>query len=67
VAVGAGAACSSGKLAPSHVLRAMGFSEAEARAAIRVSLGWSTSDAELDRLVAAWTALYRRWRQRRAA
>ena len=67
VAVGAGAACSSGKLAPSHVLRAMGISEAEARAAIRVSLGWSTREAEVDRLVAAWTALYRRWRQRRAA
>lgn len=67
VAVGAGSACSSGKLAPSHVLRAMGFSEAEARSAIRVSLGWSTSDADIDRLVAAWAALYRRWRQRRAA
>lgn len=67
VAVGAGSACSSGKLAPSHVLRAMGFPEVEARSAIRVSLGWSTSDAEIDRLVAAWTELYRRWRQRRAA
>jgi cysteine desulfurase len=67
VAVGAGSACSSGKLAPSHVLHAMGFPEAEARSAIRVSLGWSTNDAEIDRLVAAWTALYHRWRQRRAA
>lgn len=67
VAVGAGSACSSGKLAPSHVLAAMGFSGAEARSAIRVSLGWSTSDAEIDRLVAAWSALYRRWRERRAA
>lgn len=67
VAVGAGAACSSGKLAPSHVLLAMGFSEAEARSAIRVSLGWSTSAAEIDRLVASWGALYRRVRARRAA
>jgi cysteine desulfurase len=67
VAVGAGSACSSGKLAPSHVLRAMGFADTEARAAIRVSLGWSSSHAEVDRLVAAWTALHRRWRQRRAA
>ncbi|BCX18476.1 MAG: cysteine desulfurase [Geminicoccaceae bacterium] len=67
VAVGAGAACSSGKLAPSHVLRAMGFTEAEARSAIRVSLGWSTREADIDRLVAAWAALYRRWWQRRAA
>ncbi len=67
VAVGAGAACSSGKLAPSHVLLAMGFCEAEARAAIRVSIGWSTSAAEIDRLIASWGALYRRVRARRAA
>lgn len=67
VAVGAGAACSSGKLAPSHVLLAMGFCEAEARSAIRVSLGWSTSTAEIDRLVEAFAALHRRVRARRAA
>lgn len=67
IAVGAGAACSSGKLAPSHVLIAMGFSEPEARSAIRVSLGWSTSEAEIDRFLGSWEALYRRWHARRAA
>lgn len=67
VAVGAGAACSSGKLAPSHVLRAMGLAEAEARSAIRVSLGWSTSGAEIDRLIRSWSALVARFSARRAA
>ncbi len=67
VAVGAGAACSSGKLAASHVLWAMGWSEAQARSAIRVSLGWSTTEQEIDRLIEAWSALHRRWRGRRAA
>ncbi|MCS6780169.1 MAG: cysteine desulfurase [Geminicoccaceae bacterium] len=67
IAVGAGAACSSGKLGPSHVLRAMGWCEPEARSAIRVSLGWSTTASEIDRFVASWERLYRRWRARRAA
>lgn len=38
ICVSSGAACSSGKPSPSHVLRAMGFSDAEARAVLRVSL-----------------------------
>ena len=55
VAVSAGAACSSGKVSPSHVLRAMGATEAEATAAIRVSLGWASTAADVDRFVAAWS------------
>jgi cysteine desulfurase len=47
-AVSAGAACSSGKVGPSHVLTAMGL-EAEAGCAIRISLGWTTTEADLDR------------------
>lgn len=38
-AVSAGSACSSGKVTSSRVLRAMGYSEAEAGAALRVSIG----------------------------
>lgn len=60
VAVSAGAACSSGKVAPSQVLRAMGASEAEADSAIRISLGWRTRRKDLDRLIEAWTELYLR-------
>ena len=60
IAVSAGSACSSGKVRPSHVLRAMGAGEAEARSAIRVSLGWLTTEAEIDRFLEAWAALYAR-------
>ncbi|MFO0998544.1 MAG: cysteine desulfurase family protein [Alphaproteobacteria bacterium] len=59
-AVSAGAACSSGKVEASHVLRAMGVGEAEARTAIRVSLGWQTTADDVARFVEAWTRLYRR-------
>ena len=60
VAVSAGAACSSGKVEPSHVLRAMGVAEPEVGRAIRVSLGWRTSERDIDRLVEAWSDLYLR-------
>ncbi len=60
VAVSAGSACSSGKVTPSHVLRAMGASEAEAGSAIRVSLGWRSEAAHIDRFIAAWGTLYSR-------
>jgi len=62
VMVSSGAACSSGKVRRSHVLSAMGASREEAESAIRVSLGWSTTPAEVERLVDAWAALYRRTR-----
>jgi cysteine desulfurase len=48
VCASAGSACASGALEPSHVLRAMGVSEKEARTAVRFSLGHSTSEAEID-------------------
>ena len=60
VAVSAGAACSSGKVRPSHVLRAMGVPEAEAGTAIRASLGWASSADDIERLIGAWTELYAR-------
>ncbi|MDE1145560.1 MAG: aminotransferase class V-fold PLP-dependent enzyme [Azospirillaceae bacterium] len=60
VAVSSGSACSSGKVAASHVLAAMGLGPDLAGAAIRVSLGWSTTPKDVDRFIAAWTDLYRR-------
>jgi len=60
VMVSAGAACSSGKVRRSAVLEAMGVSGAAAESAIRISLGWSTVDADIDQLVEAWGALYAR-------
>jgi cysteine desulfurase len=62
VMVSAGAACSSGKVKRSHVLEAMGVPAHEADCAIRISLGWSTTEADIDQLVEAWGALYARTR-----
>jgi cysteine desulfurase len=53
-AVSSGAACSSGKVQPSHVLAAMGIPPGLARGAVRVSFGASTSESEIDRLIRAW-------------
>jgi cysteine desulfurase len=57
IAVSSGAACSSGKVAPSHVLAAMGVAPAVAQGAIRVSLGPITTDSEVDRFLDAWIRL----------
>lgn len=67
VMVSAGAACSSGKVGPSHVLAAMGVAPDIANATIRVSLGWSTSETDIAHFLDAWTALYRRTRRRAKA
>ena len=57
VAVSSGSACSSGKVQPSHVLAAMGFRPDLAQGAVRLSLGWSTSAADIDLAVKAWRKL----------
>lgn len=59
VRVSAGAACSSGKVARSHVLDAMGAG-ALAGEAIRVSLAWNTGEAEIARFIAAYQAMAER-------
>ena len=57
VQVSAGAACSSGKIAASHVLTAMGASDADAKCAIRISLGWETTSQDIDAFFSAWLPL----------
>jgi cysteine desulfurase len=57
IAVSSGSACSSGKVQPSHVLEAMGFDLKLAQGAVRLSLGWSTSEADIDRCLEAWRKL----------
>jgi cysteine desulfurase len=52
-AVSTGAACSSGAIAPSHVLMAMGLSAERARASMRFSLGRSNTEEQVDALVEA--------------
>jgi cysteine desulfurase len=67
VMVSAGAACSSGTVGPSHVLAAMGLAPEITSATIRVSLGWSTTEADIGHFLDAWTALYRRTRKQTKA
>jgi len=57
ISVSSGAACSSGKVQPSHVLEAMGFGPEIAQGAVRLSLGWSTSPADIDSCLEAWRKL----------
>ena len=57
IAVSSGSACSSGKVQPSHVLEAMGFEPDIAQGAVRLSMGWSTRDADIDRCLEAWRKL----------
>ena len=54
VAVSSGSACSSGKVAQSHVLAAMGVERALAAGAVRVSLGWATTQDDIESLLNAW-------------
>ncbi len=54
VALSSGSACSSGKVKRSHVLTAMGIDPAMSAGALRASLGWTTSGAEIDHLLAAY-------------
>jgi cysteine desulfurase len=51
IASSVGSACTSGSTEVSHVLTAMGYPEEEARGALRLSLGRSTSDADIDQAV----------------
>ncbi|TVR97448.1 MAG: cysteine desulfurase [Rhodospirillales bacterium] len=67
VCVSAGAACSSGKTGRSHVLKAMAVHPVIADAAIRVSLGWTTTEGDINRFVTAWCALAARIGPRRQA
>lgn len=61
-AVSTGSACASGAVEPSHVIRAMGFSDAEARGAVRLSLGWNTIDADIDRFLEVFPEVVGRMR-----
>ncbi|WP_407160340.1 cysteine desulfurase family protein [Bradyrhizobium sp. STM 3557] len=59
ISVSSGSACSSGKVQASHVLRAMGVGSSAAQGAVRLSLGWSTQEADIDCAIEAWRKLSR--------
>jgi cysteine desulfurase len=65
VAVSSGSACSSGKVAPSHVLAAMGVKPDLARGAIRLSLGWASGEADVHRFAEAFRSVMARMRAAR--
>ncbi|MDR3492990.1 MAG: cysteine desulfurase family protein [Ancalomicrobiaceae bacterium] len=64
IALSSGSACSSGKVAASHVLKAMGVEGDLVRGGLRMSIGAATSDADIDRMIAAWGRVMRSLRQR---
>jgi cysteine desulfurase len=60
IALSSGAACSSGKVRPSHVLAAMGVPEPLARSGLRLSLGWNNTEYDVDAVLAALERLLAR-------
>jgi cysteine desulfurase len=67
VALSAGSACSSGKIARSPVLAAMKVPDELAAAALRVSLGWTTAAADVEEFLGIWQTVYSRLKGRAAA
>ena len=66
IACSTGSACTSGSTEPSHVLSAMGYPPAEARGALRLSLGRTTSDEDIDAVLAALPPIMERLRDGQA-
>ena len=60
ISVSTGSACQAGVAQPSHVLLAMGLGDVDAQSALRITLGYTTTAADLDLLVAALPAAYDR-------
>lgn len=62
IAASSGSACSSGAVEPSHVLLAMGLSREMAGPSVRFSLGWGTTDADVERVLEVFPAVVERVR-----
>lgn len=67
VAVSSGSACSSGKVGRSHVLAAMRVADDLAAGALRISLGWTTGEDDIEACASAWAGIAARHHGRRAA
>lgn len=66
ICVSNGSACASGTVKASHVLKAMGVPESEAETSLRVSLGWNTTEKDVDYFIATWTEMQTRIKGRQA-
>ena len=60
ICVSSGSACSSGKVKVSHVLNAMGYEDDIAASSVRVSLGYKTTEEDVERFITSWKALHDR-------
>jgi len=58
ISVSSGAACSSGKVKASHVLKAMGVSDELSKCALRISYGWNTTEEDINQCISVWASLY---------
>jgi len=67
ICVSNGSACASGTVKPSHVLKAMGVSDAEAGSALRVSLGWNSTPEDVECFLRKWSEMYNRMKPRLGA
>ena len=67
VCASAGSACASGAMEPSHVLTAMGVDRDGALSSVRLSLGPTTTDADVDRALAVVPYAVARFRDRARA
>jgi cysteine desulfurase len=65
VSVSSGSACSSGKVGPSHVLRAMGVPAELSECAMRLSVGWNSTGADIEAFLEGFSEVLGRHRERR--
>jgi cysteine desulfurase len=65
ISISSGSACSSGKVGPSHVLKAMGVPAELSECAMRLSVGWNSTEADIDAFLEGLTEVLNRHRERR--
>lgn len=64
IAISNGSACSSGSIEPSPVLIGMGHDINTAQCALRLSMGWDTSQKDVDRFIETWPKVFQRMNKR---
>jgi len=65
ISISSGSACSSGKVGPSHVLKAMGVPTELSECAMRLSVGWNSTQADIEVFLDGFSEVLERHRQRR--
>ena len=65
ISISSGSACSSGKVGPSHVLKAMGVSAELSECAMRLSVGWNSTERDIEVFLDGFSEVLERHRQRR--